>query len=356
MAVIALLCLFLPGCSKEEGGSQPAPLRTILFYIGGDNNLSGEADKKTEQLQHTAVPASCRLIVYCDSRHNAPRLLEAGNGRLSVIKEYEESNSADAEVFAAVLREVVALYPAPSYGLMLFSHASGWMPEGTYNNPALRSVIIDNEAEMEISALAAAIPDDLFEFIIFETCFMAGVEVAWELKNKTKYIIASSAEIVSPGFKPVYTEALPLLLNPAADLTGFCRKIEANYGIREADYGSLTLSLIDTRGLDGIVDILRGVIPPAFNEDIQAFDRYGGKLFFDLYDCYAGLMPGKQANLQAAIEACVVWKAATKEFMPAYGGFKIRAHSGLTTYVPQERYCNLNEAYKSLKWYKAVFE
>lgn len=34
-----------------------------------------------------------------------------------------------------------------------------------------------------------ALPDHLFEFIIFEACNMAGIEVAYELRNKAAYIM-----------------------------------------------------------------------------------------------------------------------------------------------------------------------
>ena len=356
LVVTALLCLFLSGCSKDEEEYQAPPLRTLLFYMGGDNNLSGEIDPKIEQLKNVPVPASCRLIIYSDSQNTRPSLQEAGNGKLTVIREYEESNSADAEVFSTVLGEVMELYPAPSYGLVLFSHASGWMPEGTYNNPAFRSVVADNGAEMNMSDFAASIPDNMFDYIVFEACFMAGVEVAYELKDKTKFIVGSSAELVSPGFKPIYTEAIPLLFKPTADLRGFCRMVESSYNNRLGDYGSLTLSLIDTKGVDGIAQVLKGASVPSTIENTQTFSRYGKTLFFDLYDSFSSLDPNIQTELQAAIEACVIWKGATKEFMPTYGGFEVLTHSGLTSYISQERYRNLNEAYKKLSWYKAVFE
>ena len=47
---------------------------------------------------------------------------------------------------------------------------------------------------MEITDFAMALPDHLFEFIIFEACNMAGIEVAYELRNKAAYIMASSAQ------------------------------------------------------------------------------------------------------------------------------------------------------------------
>lgn len=348
----AFLLLFFIGCSDEKE-QEITPVRTVLFYMGGDNTLTNEVQEKTDELKDVPVSDGGHLLVYIDSKGSNPKLIKAGNGKLTILREYEDSNSADADVFKGVLQEVVEQYPAPSYGLVLFSHASGWMPEGTWNNPSLRSVIIDGSHEMEIPDLASVIPDGMFDHIIFEACFMAGVEVAYELKEKTKYIVASSAEIVSPGFSSIYAEVIPLLFKREADLTGFCRKVEASYKTRSDNYNSLTLSLINTEGLNDIVGVLRSsdVAPDSGS---QCFGRHGNLTFFDLYDGYKSLPAAKQAELKTAINKCVIWKYASAQFMPNYGGFDIQAHSGLTMYIPQEHYPNLNKTYKQLSWYKAI--
>ena len=353
--IVFLMILFAAGCNKDDICQDIAPVRTILYYMGGDNNLSGEVAVKTARLQNVLVPQGCRLLVYCDTRGGDPQLLDVGNGRISPVCSYPADNSADPAVFAAVFDRVRNLYPAPSYGLAVFSHASGWMPAGSYASLALRSIVTDGADEMEIPAFAAAIPDGSLDFILFEACHMAGIEVAWELKTKTRHIVASSAELVSPGFDPVYEEAMPLLFQPKADLEGFCRIIEANYQRRGAEYASLTLSLIATAGLDEIASVLHGEQPCA-NNDVQSFDRYGKGLFYDLYDGYRNLSDDKRATLRSAIDACVVWKGATAEFMPSYGGFSIRFHSGLTTYIPNERRRELNEAYKKTAWHRELLK
>ena len=51
---------------------------------------------------------------------------------------------------------------------------------------------------MEITDFAMALADHLFEFIIFEACYIAGIEVAYELRNKAPYIMSSDAPVVSP--------------------------------------------------------------------------------------------------------------------------------------------------------------
>ncbi len=357
------LCLCVWGCTADGYEPEPAVTRTVLFYMGGDNNLSGEVTAKIEQIKAVPLPKDCRVVIYKDVRGGQPQLLELAdvNNTMEtrVVQEYPETNSASAETFVSVLQEIRGRYPCPFYALVLFSHASGWLPEGTYSNPAsrstpgVRSVIVDGTSEMELPAFAAAIPDGMFGYIVFEACHMAGIEVAWELKDKADYIVASSAEIVSPGFTTCYKDALPQLYMD--DLPGFCRVVESDYLTRGGDYKSLTLSIIDTHKLDQLPQVLQGVGLPSPEGTIQSFDRNGQHLFFDFGECFSHLLPAKQAvALQEVLDGCVVWKTSTPEFMPTYGGFRIESHSGLTTYIPQTGYTRLNEAYRQLKWYKEV--
>jgi hypothetical protein len=64
------------------------------------------------------------------------------------------------------------------------------------------------------------------------------------------------------------------------------------------------------------------------------------------------------------MEKTIVWKAATDRFLieinggvpdlNTYNGFYIKHHSGLTTYIMQGVYPDLNSAYKNSSWYKAI--
>lgn len=368
-----LLAFLLVGCSDEKTVETPAVQRVLLFYLGGENNLSAEVTQRMEQLQTAAIASDSRVLIYEDRRGHSPKLWELntpnGSTNITLICEYEKANSTLTETFSAVLQKVKEYYPAPSYGMVVFSHASGWMPEGTYSNPSTRSVIIDGQAEMDIVDFSSAIPYGMFDFIVFEACHMAGIEVAWELKDKTKYIVASSAEIVTPGFIPLWPELLPLLLAPEPDLEGFIKQAETSYLRRSGDYASLTLSVIDTQALDALANAFRPnmiidvdlIYALGFSSSevgkasIQPFDRNNQRLFFDLGDYLRYICPEEDAaTISHAIRQAVPYKVSTNAFMPVYGGFDVISHSGLSAYIPQQQYPRLNEAYRQLKWYREV--
>lgn len=389
LAVLLLAVLFSSCINEEYEGPDPdLPVRTILVWLGGDNNLSDETGRKIEALRQGWTYTGNKCLIYQDSRDGARLLRLRGGCRttptpyVEIVREYGAENSASPATFARVLREVADEYPADSYGLIFFSHASGWLPAGTLQNPQKqrkhsRSIGVDDggtgRAEMEIAEFAAAIPDGMFDFIVFETCLTAGVEVAYELRGKSDYMLASAAEIVSPGFTPVYPSALRLLCNTAVETRtaleafghAWMNYVATNYtGARR----SATLSLIDIDETSPLAARTQAALRTRSAEApdlsrLQHFDRPGSygdspalPRFFDLDEWVEEVAdPDEYEAFRAQLERTVVWKAATETFMAGQNGFTVRRHSGLTTYVEQDAFPDLNQAYRRLSWSGAVY-
>lgn len=361
IGIVILIGILFLSCINDE--DKPSVDRIILVYMGGDNNLSEETDAKIDALYKGWNENNRgKLVIYCDPADDLPQLIEIctcakGNTIKKIIHTYEEENSASQEVLNRVIKDVKKQYPAPSYGLILFSHASGWLPEGSLSKP--KSVLTDGKDEMSLNDFAKAIPDNSFDFIIFEACFMAGIEVAYELKDKTDYILASSAEIVSPGFEEIYKRSLSYLYEPTTNLKGFGESAFNYFNSQSGFLKSATFSIIKTAGLENLADYIKDNCEIDKTVDIktvQHFDRYTYRLFFDFEDYYASLLQSaeQQKDLTEIINNCVVYKAATSSFMEEYNGFQIKKHSGLTTYIRQEAFLHLNTEYQKLNWYKKV--
>jgi hypothetical protein len=341
--------------------------RTVFVYIGRDNSLWGPGEEKIEALKTGWNGQNGHLIIYQDLRGEGSVLqeiyVENGVKKSREIESHEEENSASPEVFARVLNDVIAMYPADSYGLIVFSHASGWLPEASLSSPRsmTRSLVQDSDTlRMELTDFAAAIPDHQFEYIIFEACFMSGIEVAYELRNKTEYIVASSAEMLSPGFKNAYETVANELFKKKADLQAFTKYTFDIINAWPGEWRSATFSIIRTEGLEELADWLRVNI--AFDQEvdineIQHFDRYSYHLFFDFEDYFSRILKdeSKQSQLAQLINNCIVYKASTPEFMPNSLGFGIVKHSGLTTYIRQNKYPYLNSMYEKLAWFKNIY-
>jgi hypothetical protein len=370
---ILLLCsCILAGCEISEDlpdDAVPAsPSRTVLVYLGTDNNFRAEAAEKIEILRKNWNNANDgNLIVYADTGgksvlvhiyHSALR----GNVA-DTIESYPAENSASPATLARVLNTVREYRPAASYGLVVLSHATGWLPaEMSDPAPHLKSVILDkttNEANiyMELADFAAAIPYKL-DFILFDACFMGSVEVCYELKDKADYIVASPAEVLSPGF--VYSSMMEHLFQLHADLTAVARDFYEYFNNQSGLYRSATISVVKTAGLENLATVFKSIqsqSPPV--GDLGGLQCYGygaQKIYFDPGDCIQKFAPEKYNEFQSALADCVIYKACTGSYYSAGTGTMqvIRAFSGLSVYIPQEDYPEANELYKSLKWSKDV--
>lgn len=366
LRLILILCpvILLLSCDKEDDKhTMPTTVKhVILAYLGGDNNLSSETYQKIEAMrQGWKGGADKKLLIYTDPADATPSLIEIvsenGQNIKRTISNYEEQNSASKETLSRIIGEAISLYPSPSYGLIVFSHASGWLPQGTLTNP--RSIIMDKKQEMELVDFAQAIPDRMFDYIIFEACFMSGIEVAFELKDKAEYILASSAEILSPGFTYIYPNSINSLSGSLEGLKSFGNDAFAWFDNKTGYMKSATFSIIKTSELDTLANWIADNCEPNKPVDIrsiQYFDRYSYHLFFDFEDYYSSLLDTgvQKKQLSGLLSNSVVWKTATSAFMYDYNGFNLKKHSGLTTYIPQTQYSYLNTEYKKLKWYSAL--
>lgn len=376
--LIAACLFFFLSCGEDK--IQPIvvpelPERTIIVYFCGDNDLSSEINPKIEALRQgmkNLGETGNHLIVYADYRDQMPQLSEVTGANVKLLEQYAERNSASADNFSTVLKQVMQDFPAKSYGLICFSHSSGWLPQGALNNPegvaknaspVFRSIFDDNGYEMSLANFAEAIPPTpnggKLEFILFETCYMAGAEVIYELRNKTKWILASAAEMLSPGWVDIYPSKLAGLFMPEPQLKEFAQSYFDYRYNQTGAAASATISLINADKMENLANAVKAIRSGTNTvnvSDIQSFNRNPYHLFFDLSDYVETLAnPDQKTDYEKALSEVVVYQAATPLFMSGYPySFFIFKHCGLTTYIEQPQFSNLNQAYRQLGWSKAT--
>ena len=362
--IFAIMLPVFVSCEKEE--VEVSREKVLLVYMGTDNNLSPETYEQIKALRKGwDALRSGVLYIYADPADDRPFLLKIGQEEgvdvQKVIYEYKESNSADKDILASVIDDVKALHTpgtVESYGLLVFSHASGWLPLKALTETEARSIIIDQEQEMELVDFANALPDHFFDFIIFDACFTAGIELVYELRNKANFIVGSSAEILTPGYTPYYPEVLNYLFQPRLDLVSFIQTIFDGINAQSGDDRSATFSIIKTSELKPLRDFVHSHCDFTKKTDIstiQDFGRYQFRsLFFDFGAYYASLLNTKDevAMLSGLIGNCLIYRKKTPYFLFGDDGFMINQHSGMTTYIEQQRYPQLNKAWSKLAWRK----
>lgn len=407
--------LFFISCDPEELPHKIS--NCLLIYMSAENSLSYYVEEDLNELKQGFIPdyfengkSGDVLLIYINTiaskeDNGKPKLYrlskeKTGDINQELIQEYEEHNSNNDSVMNSVLTYAANLFPAERNGLIFWSHGTGWLPSRYYSNPysinskgkiVQSAVIFDPYAslvrsfgdyeqeigtkkEMEITDLAAALPIR-YSLILFDACFMGGIEVAYQLKNKTDYLISSSAEIMAGGFPYQYMGELFFKTKTGAKTGGLeelCKRFYDYYN--EQGLGA-TISLIKSSALPELAEAClnifltrRIMIPDLERDSIQGFFRNDRHYFYDLGDFISRIaLPDQYSVYEKAMNTAVICKYATEHFgiNPYQTIFDIKKFSGLSTYIQEYEYDleeNINKPsnkvlddfYKSLDWNKAV--
>lgn len=359
-----LILFFVSFLSCEDNKPTPTTkkaFRTVLVYLAANNNLSNEAYDNIEQIEQNIGEIDGNLIVYAKLPNNNPALyqIRALNGKKEKIKlkEYNNHNSSDPTVLRQVINEVQEKFEAKSYGLILWSHATGWVP-ANIGSIKLKSFGNDGGNEMNIKELNIAIPSNMFDFIMFDACSMASLEVLYEIKDKAKYFIASPGEVISNGM-PYSKIVNNLFAEGIQAYVSIAQKYYEHYNNLSGNFQSATISIIDASKLEAIANTTKQLlnsqapIHEDFNRDeIQRmdFDRFYNPLIaFDFLDFIETNYKSQHLSaLKSSVNQAIIYKANTAKF----NGFIITKNSGLTCYIPTiENENTAHDYYRTLKWY-----
>lgn len=368
-AIFSILC----SCTKDNSDNPPFH-RVVILYFAANNNLSSYASTNIASLKEGYLPAEESkdiVLVYSHLSGSNPRLLrlykdESGKVQEDVVANYESQISVTPQVLENLLNKVKIIFPAQEYGLILWSHGSGWLPEGYYSNPAgfnaympdpysciVKSFGEENGLEMDITELNEAIPYKL-SFIVFDCCFMGGIETAYEIKDKCDYIVASPTEILATGFP--YDQVIKPLFENKADLTELCQIYFDYYNNMSGVYKSATIALYQTDMLQKVADeskIIfnnnRSKIAGLNINDIQKYYRLDKHWFYDLSSLMEKIAAlSEYATFTAALNNAVIAKWSTALFID----LQINNFSGISTYIPCPPNSYLDNFYKGFKWNK----
>ena len=308
--------------------------------------------------------------------------------------------ASDPDVIKEVLGYVRNKFKVERYGLILSSHGSGWLPAGyvqpidviswlrphdlggdisttvplgrikrlaSLPGPLTKSFGMDcfgtygadaDSYELTIETLASSI-EDRWNFILFDACFMGCVEVAYELRNCADKLCVSAAEVLATGFN--YAKLTRLMFKTESSAEAFCKAYFDYYNIQQAaDHRTATVATVATDGMDNLADVCRELIDKystaiadVDTNAVQVYSRGGAKWFCDLQDIFteSGISQEDSLKLQAALDGCIIYKAATPYILAQV---PITDYCGLSMYLPRVGNAVLDAAYKRTAWNKAV--
>lgn len=367
MKQIIYLFVVLPFLSCNITEESPLKDKTILVYMVADNNLDPFAPDDINEMESVwNKDINGNLLVYLDRAQSSspshPCLFQitsdSGTKVVSpVVKIFREQNSSDKEVIHSVLSYVTKMYPASSYGLIFWSHGTGWIPK----EEPVRSFSDDRGQSINIDELARALPIQ-YEFIIFDACYMGAVEVAYELKDKTETLFLSSSEVLSSGYP--YEKITPLLFQIPLPRNEIAWEYYRHYQDQKDIYSqSATISVIKTREMEKLAVKMREIIvktPGFLSMDDSLLQEYAlnqelSGLFYDLghtvYQAYEeGIISEDLKNeFIQQLNKTVVYKKSTTRFFEI---LPLDHFSGLSIYLYNKQNTYYNQYYRQLKWYK----
>lgn len=391
IATALILSLPLQSCSDEpespgsednketpEGGGDDLPIpensRSVFIYMLADNSLGADRYDRDNiddmvRAAKDGLFGSNRLIIYHDDRYaEAPALKEVTPEGLNVLKTYDnEVPSVKGSRMEEAIADFKRVAPAERYGLIIWSHATGWLQTGLepVENVTPQWIGEDRGKYMNVSTLADVLEDEGFDYIYFDCCHMMSVEALYELRHCAGLFAGSCTELPAEGMP--YYDALPWLMAYDADLVAAARATFNKYDALSGASRTATMSVVDAAKLDELALAARMLysyrpsLPADYN--CQAFDRpsYNKRSsFYDFRHYVEGLTVAEgdteaftteRGRWNDILGSCVIYSDATPYI---FGRIRINHHCGLSTYILRNITDSNDSNYYTLEWYRDV--
>ncbi|MCM1291591.1 MAG: clostripain-related cysteine peptidase [Prevotella sp.] len=357
--------------NPQDSDLKPDRIRTIVVYAVASNNLSADFNDDCKEMLEGMKGIDNEkysLLLYRVVIGGDVDLLEVKNSEKGLdfvsIKEYDNNTlSTDPDRLSQVISDVKELRPAQNYGLIFWAHGSSWEPgsnsHGKVEAPMLYAYGGDESTGvrdwMNIDEMAQAIPDKGFEFIWFDNCFMSSIEVLYQLRNKSEYIVAYPTEIYSPGMP--YHATLPLLMQPDCDLVNAAVETFDSYNAFDQ---ACTIAVMDMSEIEPVAEAAAKacenfkILPTT--SGIQVYSRFSYGPYFDFVQLYKMFGSDKDSfsadEFDVAMSKFVIYKACSnKDFNNR--PIDKNNYSGISAHH-YKKFSNNDYFYTTLDWYHRV--
>jgi len=392
--LILLATLFIMSCQEDVPAPYPVPKnlpnKTIFVYMpwsAARNNETGSLYnnflQNIEDIE-AAIEAEKglgrnKLMVFIATSANHAALIEvkyAANGRCQrdTLQHFDKHNMpayTTANGLASLLSKVKVEAPAKQYALIVGCHGTGWLfSEGKSRARTRYFGGSDHYFQTNIPTLAAAIEQAKMrmQFVMFDDCYMSNVEVAYEMRHATDYLIGCCSEIMAYGMP--YKNIWKHLTQPKPNYKEVVNEFHNFYSNYKWPYGNIGVT--DCSKVEEVAARMKTINAATTNnaklidwEDIQRLDGYEKTIFFDMGDyvnklCNTPETQSMAREMQAALAQLVPYKSTTKYIYTALEQLNtqtifVNAYSGITISDPtQSDFENALTTKRETSWWKAT--
>ena len=236
--------------------------------------------------------------------------------------------------------------PADNYSMIIGCHGEGWMPKPKstqtryFGGTAIPIDISDFNEGIKNAGMK-------MNFILFDDCYMSGIEVAYQLRESSNYLIASTSEMM--GYGMPYHLILKYMLADNPNYEALCEDFTKFYityksGIQPMPYG--TIAVTDLSQTETMATFMKTVnsthtfdidkIDEVQDLDVEHFDP---TVYFD-FGSYLRVLCGDDANTYTEgtklLDKLVPYKGTTGMIYSGAGNksLKLKEYSGLTISDP----------------------
>lgn len=334
------LFVFMPYTANNNGGNS-------LYY-----SLKGNIEDMERAIEQEKGLGNSQLIVFISENIKTSHLIYIGYNKnkgkcqRDTLKTYTDYDYTIPDGITSLLTTIKQMAPADNYSMIIGCHGEGWMPKPKSTQTRYFG---GTAIPIDISNFNEGIKNAgmKMNFILFDDCYMSGIEVAYQLRESSNYLIASTSEMIAYGIP--YHIILKYLLYDTPDYDALCRDFTSfyktyTYNLTPMPYG--TIAVTDLGYTEEMATFMKTVnsthtfdidkIDEVQDLDVEHFDP---TVYFD-FGSYLRVLCGNDANTYAEgtklLDKLVPYKGTTGMIYSGAGNksLKLKEYSGLTISDP----------------------
>ena len=330
--------------------------RTIIMYLpysgSGSNDLypffeQNILDVEQSIKQAGGLGTNNLYVVIAD--HSPARVylyrvrMEGTECVHDTIKRYDYPRLMDAQWITRVINDVRSISNTPKYAMLVGCHGNGWLPSMDnvaraktrwFGGPGYAISIADFAQGIQQAGIK-------LEYLVFDDCYLSCAEVAYDLRNATNTLIASTSEVMAAGMP--YAKVFQYLATPQPNFGQLVNDYIAYYQSTATPYA--TIGVINTQYIQPMAQLMRQVNATctwntANNYQLQDLDGsyFSPTVYFD-FGSYARALFGSNLALysqyQALMAQLIPYKGNTAYIYNASGTItRVNEFSGITISDP----------------------
>ena len=329
--------VFMPYTANDSGNNSLYP-----FLLTNINDME-RAIVENNGLGDT------HLIIFISNGPNKSNLINISYNKgkcvRDTVKTYDTATYTSAEGITALLGDAKKYAPAKNYSMIVGCHGEGWLPAAKKTTRFFGGM----KYQINITDLAQGIKKAgmSMNYIMFDDCYMSTVEVAYDLREVTNYLIASTSEMM--GYGMPYHLILKYMLADNPNYEALCEDFTKFYityksGIQPMPYG--TIAVTDLSQTETMATFMKTVnsthtfdidkIDEVQDLDVEHFDP---TVYFD-FGSYLRVLCGDDATTYTEgtklLDKLVPYKGTTGMIYSGAGNksLKLKEYSGLTISDP----------------------